>query len=133
MKELHIEIGPEELDAAIADTLREYNVDLNEKIDRCAKQAASEAVKELKRTSPQGPGHTTYKSGWASRKAKEYGHGYEVYNAKRPGLTHLLENGHAIANQHGHYSDRVEARPHIKPAEEHAVARFNELMEEGDD
>lgn len=129
MKELSISISVDELEAAIADTLQEYNTDLKEKIEKAAKQAAGEAVKELKQTSPQGPNHMDYKSGWKSRKD---GNGQVIYNAKKPSLTYLLENGHAIANQHGHYSGRVSARPHIKPAEEHAIARFTELME-GDD
>ncbi|OLR55282.1 hypothetical protein BHK98_03895 [Hornefia porci] len=129
MKELSISISVDELEAAIADTLQEYNTDLKEKIEKAAKQAAGEAVKELKQTSPQGPNHMDYKSGWKSRKDEK---GYIVHNAKKPSLTYLLENGHAVANQHGHYSGRVDARPHIKPAEEHAIARFTELME-GDD
>lgn len=44
-------------------------------------------------------------------------------------LTHLLNNGHAVVNQHGRYSGRVKGDNHIKKAEEFSKNKFLEEIE----
>lgn len=73
------------------------------------------------------PGDGDYASGWeviANTKTDAFGDevSYTVGNPKHYQLTHLLEKGHAVANQYGGPSrpgakKRVSARRHIKPAE----------------
>ena len=62
-----------------------------------------------------------YASGWRVKSIKKAGQltGFQVYNSAAPGLTHLLEKGHVVKNQHGTYG-RVNGIPHIKPAEKWA-------------
>lgn len=85
---------------------------------------AKETVKELKTTSPKQKGK--YKKGWKKKVT------YENSVRKRTTicnsvyqLTHLLEKGHAKRN-----GGRVPAIPHIKPAEERAVANIERRLQE---
>lgn len=101
----------------------------NEKAREAAANAISkvskEALKRLKDTSPKEPGGGDYARGWAIRKDGELG--AVLYNKVKPGLTHLLENGHLIKNQFGEFG-RLAAIPHIKPVEEWANAEVvNEI------
>lgn len=78
--------------------------------DACRKVSRNLA-KTLKGTSPKKNGE--YASGWAVKQEGE--DTFIVHNKKKPGLTHLLENGHVSANQYGVYG-RVGAIKHIEPA-----------------
>lgn len=92
-----------------------------------AKAVAKEAVKELKQTSPEGPGSRKghYKDGWASKVEREdaVSINIKVYNKKKPGLTHLLEKGHAKRG-----GGRVNGIPHIAPAEKQAAEEFEKRL-----
>lgn len=92
-----------------------------------AKAVAKEAVKELKQTSPEGPGSRKghYKDGWASKVESEnvVSIGIRIYNKKKPGLTHLLEKGHAKRG-----GGRVEGIPHISKAEKNAIDAYEKRL-----
>lgn len=107
--------------------LEEYVHEVQVAIDEAAKEAAELTLRQLKSTSPKrekGKGKGAYAKGWKVKK-KEEAHlvSYIVYNGKRPGLTHLLEHGHAGRNQYGGFG-RVRAIPHIGPAAEAGIQRF---------
>ena len=92
--------------------LAQYTKDVNQDVNDALKAGAKEAVKALKYTSPAKSGD--YAKGWAVKQQKG---NYVVYNKKKPGLTHLLENGHDVVvngQKYGH----VNAKPHIKEVEE---------------
>jgi hypothetical protein len=99
------------LTAQINQALAQYTSDINETVDEVMKNGANQAKKALVQTSPADSGK--YAKSWAVKKEKGR---YIVYN-KKPGLTHLLENGHDIIRD-GKKVGRVQARPHIKPVEE---------------
>jgi hypothetical protein len=83
-----------------------------------AKKTANDVAKTLKRTSPHKGGK--YEKGW---KVTYQDGGYIVHNSSRPGLTHLLENGHDLIAE-GKKVGRTKAQPHIKPAEEAGIEEF---------
>ncbi|EXG84486.1 hypothetical protein K413DRAFT_1229 [Clostridium sp. ASBs410] len=107
----------------ISSLMEEYAADVNSDMKAEAKEIAKEAVKELKQTSPEGKGSKKghYKNGWASKVVAEKINSLDIviYNRKKPGLTHLLEKGHAKRG-----GGRVEGKPHIGPAEQKAIRDY---------
>lgn len=103
----------------IAAMLEAYTDEVTEAVKAECETVADECLKEIRAASPVDTGK--YKKGW--RKKVEYEDKGDirirVYNAKYPGLTHLLENRHAKVG-----GGRVDARVHIKPAEEHAAEKL---------
>ena len=107
--------------------LQEYAQDVQDAVDEAAKEAADLTARKLKESSPKrakGRGKGKYARGW---KVKKRSDGvlvsYVVYNGTSPGLTHVLENGHVARNQYGTFG-RVRAIPHIGPAAEAGIQRF---------
>lgn len=83
-----------------------------------AKAAADKAVKLLRQRSKRSRGGGKhYNTGWVadSDKADTGGYGetsYLVHNKTKPGLTHLLEKGHAIV-VHGKHLGRSTTGDHV--------------------
>jgi len=94
----------------------EYGDKVRDVTNEAIRKVSRETVRKLKATSP---GNGKYAGGWKAEQVKAHGDiiSVTVYNAKLPGLTHLLENGHVVRNQYGEYG-RVEGRSRIKPVEE---------------
>lgn len=108
--------------------MEEYAAEVVEEMKEEAKKVAKEAVKELKETSPVGQGSGGhYKDGWKTKVESENQHSLQIkiYNHKKPGLTHLLEKGHAKRG-----GGRVEGIPHIAPAEKNAIMEYERRLKE---
>lgn len=116
------------LEEELGRILDEYMDDVEETASKVINQVAKEAAQKLKDTSP-GDKAGKYADGWKVKKGKKLD--AVVYNATRPGLTHLLEESHPIRNQYGTWG-RSTARPHIAPvrewAEEEVVKRIEEAL-----
>lgn len=112
--------------AEVTAALEDYSRDVQKALDESAKEAAELTQKQLKQNSPKDKRKGgKYARGWRVKK-QESGAGlvsYVVYNGARPGLTHVLENGHIARNQYGTYG-RVRAIPHIGPAADAGIQRF---------
>lgn len=105
-----------DLQAKLRDVLDEFMASETDKIVDITKEVADELVADLKDTSPRrSVSEKHYADGWTLQAEKVTGGGISavVYNKTKPGLAHLLENGHAKVN-----GGRVAAIPHIKPAED---------------
>lgn len=117
-------ISFDKLGKTIDDILEKYGVVCNEIVEEEVNDITKEAVKKLKATSPRKTGK--YAKGW---KVVKYQSRFKVvgviHNAKKPQLTHLLENGHAKRNGVG----RVSPEKHIAPVEEWAVRELVERIE----
>lgn len=110
-----------EVVAQMAQEVAEHDRDQLKRDVREACKATREAVQA---GSPRRTG--AYASGWRMR-VEETGDGRisgAVYQAKKPGLTHLLEHGHEqfyMGHDTGH---RSRALPHIEPAYEAGAERL---------
>lgn len=101
--------------------LSDYVDEIQEVANKAITSGTKEAAKKLKSDSPKEEGD--YSKGWTTRIDKSHGAVTgTAYNKTKPGLTHLLENGHAKVN-----GGRVSAKPHILPVQEWATA---EIMKE---
>ena len=114
----------EQLGNEIAKILSEYTEDVIEGIDKTGQKIANEAVKELKAKSPKKTGE--YAKGWGKKTEKKVGDvdNIIIYNKTKPGLTHLLEHGHAKRG-----GGRVKGIPHIRPVEEKVIKEFSSKVE----
>lgn len=117
----------EDMAVEISKLMEEYANKVDSDIKAEAKAVAKEAVKELKQTSPEGSGSRKghYKDGWVSKVEKENATSIDikVHNKLKPGLTHLLEKGHAKRG-----GGRVEGKPHISKAEKNAIENYEKRL-----
>lgn len=122
-------VSPYDVGAELSSILTAYGESLREKVKADIDETADELVESLKQDSPDsGEAHKKkYRQGWTKR--TEYEDDLQkrvrVYNKTAYQLTHLLEHGHSKVN-----GGRVEAKPHIAPAEEKAEQRLLNRIEE---
>lgn len=103
-------------------------------IDKYAKDCAD----GIKRKSPRGRSkNKAYADGWGVEEITKYTkkkkdtfsqYGMRVYNATKYNLTHLLENGHIIANKKNGVG-WASARPHIEVVYQAIKEPFIKAME----
>lgn len=108
---------------AIIQNLKEYSSEVVAESKKQVQQVGKETVNQLKETSPKRSGD--YAKDWKMKKAFENANEIrvQVYNAHHYQLTHLLEYGHAKKN-----GGRVEAIPHIRPAEQAAAEKLDKKV-----
>lgn len=116
----------DKLQAAIDKALSDYAQDVNADIKVLSREFAKNGAQAVKRAAQSTFGGTgEYARGWTSRfdtgRLSAVG---TIYN-KKPGLPHLLENGHAKRG-----GGRVPGRTHIAPVEEKLVTEFQRAVEE---
>ena len=110
--------------------LKKYGEDVTEVVRRSVKKTGNYARDRLKQVSPrnthrQEDERKRYASGW---KASEYtwtalGAQVTVHNETKPGLAHLLENGHIMRN-----GLRSPKYPHIAPVEKEAQTELEKTI-----
>ena len=109
--------------------LMDFRKITEEEFEEIAKEVAKEGAKKLKETSPRGRGSRKghYADGWGVTYQRKGNGKFEfvVHNKKKPGLTHLLENGHQSDR-----GGRVEGIVHIKPVEDWCNEEFEKRIEE---
>lgn len=98
-------------------------------LEKITKKVAQEGRKKLIESSPRGKGSRKghYADGWTVSAVKKGTDKFEfvVHNKKKPGLTHLLENGHVLRQ-----GGRAEAIVHIQPVEEWCNEEFERRVKE---
>lgn len=99
--------------------LRELQSDVKDALEKTSKEVAKESVQKLKNTSPKKTGK--YAAGWGQSKNKDV---IVIHNKKKPGLTHLLEKGHAKRG-----GGRVGPIKHIEPVEQWVIKEMVNRIE----
>ena len=119
-------ITVDQLSDEIMDALEEYREMTDEVVQTAVDTVSKETKKIVQAGSPVQTGG--YQKGWAVKKtsAKAGQVSITVYNRKKPGLTHLLEKGHAKRG-----GGRVAGQPHIAPAEQYAVSELENKIKRG--
>ncbi len=108
--------NPNQLGELIAKYMKDYAEDVEDALEESMTEIGKEAVKDLKKTSPQKTGK--YRRGWKVEWTKKrFGYEGKVYNSKRGQLTHLLEFGHPLV-RNGRVVGNVKAQPHIAPVDD---------------
>lgn len=108
-------VSIDDMAEVISQELESYRKEVVDALKKDVKAVAKETVQTLKDTSPKRTGE--YAKGWKNKITEDSRDDIQsvVYNAKKPSLAHLLENGHAKIT-----GGRVEGIPHIRPAAEQA-------------
>lgn len=113
---------------AIMDMLETYAAVSVEECEKIARQVAKEGAIKLKSVSPRGYGSKKghYADGWTMKAVKTGNTDFSfiVHNAKKPGLTHLLENGHQLRN-----GGRANPYPHIAQVEKWCIEEYERRVE----
>lgn len=104
---------------AIAKELAEYSQDVTDGLKKSVKQVAKGCKEEIVQNSHVKTGD--YQKGWGTKVNYEGSDDIRITILNRTDyqLTHLLEHGHAKAG-----GGRVEGKPHIAPAEQHAEEKL---------
>lgn len=98
------------LAVSVSDVLSKYSDTVGEALEETIEKVAKQAKKDI---SSKAPGSGKYAKSWrAKNTGTRVSTEYTIYSDK-PGLPHLLENGHATRN-----GGRAKAFPHIAPVEE---------------
>ena len=109
-----------EIDGVAKEILKQlqyYAADVRTKIDEAKESNAKTAMKAIKTNSPKGKRNGNYSKGWRIKRTSKR---LVIHNSTDYQLTHLLEHGHITRNG----TDRTQAKPHIRPAEEKLIRDF---------
>lgn len=116
-------ISVDDLAWAVVDELDRYEQQVTDGVKESVRQVAEECRDEIKANSPvrKGKGGGAYKRSWSDTVRFESREDIRVvvHNKRHYRLTHLLENGHALAG-----GGTVDAISHIRPAEQHAAEKL---------
>lgn len=116
------------VEVLLSRALTEVSKEEDEILFKCMSKAMRKAKRDVINNSPTLSGE--YKRGWTIRtKRLKYGFDGVIYNKDKPGLTHLLNNGHQKANQYGTYG-RKEGDNHITKVRNLAEAYLVDLLVE---
>lgn len=110
----------------IAKILDDYSDNLTKVVQQAEQAAGRATVRELKALAPHDKGKTGYDRSFATKKEGSGRDAQVVVYSKKPGMTHLLENGHAIANQYGRTGGRTNGKKHWAPAERVGIEKFEQ-------
>lgn len=116
-------VNIENLSAEIASTISDYTKKVSQSIEKEVDASAKQLLNEVRANAPKKTGG--YAKGFKTKKVKRQGEAVRIlHNAKKPGLVHLLELGHAKRS-----GGRVASRPHLRPAYDRMEPAFLRRIE----
>lgn len=105
--------------------LDEYENEITRYLPEITEKVGKKGVKALKNSTKQAVNGDKYWKGWRSKTERNrYGAEVTIYNGRLPGLTHLLEHGHAKVG-----GGRVEGRVHIEPVEKQLINEYERKIQ----
>ena len=115
----------DDMAAEIMEGLSEYAELADSAMKQAVRKTATKVKNEISANAPVKSGR--YKRSWTAKKTKENSHSLQmtVHSKNRYQIAHLLEHGHAKRG-----GGRVDAIPHIAPAEAHGEEMLTQLIEE---
>lgn len=123
-------ITPDRLGEEIDKILTQYGEEVEANIDIIRKKVAQKGAAAIRNEAKDKFGGTgKYAKGWTvTEESKPHYKTAIIYNKSVPGLTHLLEFGHALIIG-GRNVGKVEGREHIGPVEEEICNQYvNEVV-----
>ena len=111
---------------ALAQTMAEYAELSNEVMKDCVAEVSRSVKKDIQGNAPIRTGK--YQKSWAAKKVQENANSLTmvVHSRDRYQIAHLLEHGHAKRG-----GGRVQAVPHIAPAEQRGAEELTAKIERG--
>lgn len=116
-------VDMDSIEITLERVLTQYSAELQGDITQRTKKVAKQAAQKLRVSSPKDRG--IYAKSWRIKSVHQKGEVSETVYNTLGGLTHLLENGHAL-----HTGGRSPAVVHIAPIEDWACAELAEEIEE---
>lgn len=115
------------LSTEIGSILSQYSNTVYDETEKWLKKTAKQTAEDVKAKARQAgfEGGEDYIEGWTYRKKDGK---YVVHNKKRPGMAHLLENGHDIVVHGIATGKRTRAFPHISEAEKEMQKYVDDLV-----
>ena len=128
-------IQPEELADVVSEMLKESYEVVDKVVDQSIKKTRTEARKKVKQLSNRSKiaREKHYADDWTTKLESSRTpliKRVTVHNRQYQ-LTHLLEHGHFIFNQHGGAYGRTRAFPHVGPTQEMADEMFEKELIKG--
>lgn len=123
-------ITPDRLGEEIDKILSKYGEEIEDNINAIRKQVAQKGARAIANEARAKFGGTgEYAKGWTVTESKKPHYTSAIiHNKKVPGLTHLLEFGHALIIG-GRNVGKVDGREHIGPVEEELINQYiNEVV-----
>ena len=118
-------ITVDQLGDVISDILDEYAGDIQRNLPEITEKVGKKGVTALKNSTKANVNGNKYWKGWRSYfERTRFGATVTLYNAKLPGLAHLLEHGHAKVG-----GGRTAPRVHIQPVETKLIEEFERKVE----
>lgn len=110
----------------LAQTMAEYAELSNEVMKDCVAEVSQSVKKDIQGNAPIRTGK--YQKSWAAKKVQENANSLTmvVHSRDRYQIAHLLEHGHAKRG-----GGRVQAVPHIAPAEQRGAEELTAKIERG--
>ena len=115
----------------LSDIVEKYGQAVEDEVSNEIAKEGRKTAKELRQASPRSakmPMSGEYASGWMCSVKKQAFYSEIVVHNRHAGMPHLLENGHAIANQAGYLGGSVEGKPHVSVAQNNLNARVPEAI-----
>ena len=110
---------------AVQKVLRDYAQDVEKDVNDLTRAIGKKGAQAVKQASAGAFGGGAYSKSWTSTIETSRFGSTAIIHSKKPGLPHLLENGHAKRN-----GGRVSGRSHIAPVEEKLVEEFQKAVEQ---